>query len=71
MSSDVQAKWTNSDDAHCNSGDVGDPLLDEVLYRFYVVVGGALERLDPRRRGCIEAGRDVLDGRALSLGQRG
>ena len=50
MSSDVQAKWMNSDDAR-ELGRRREPLLEPVLDRLDVVVGRALDRLDARGVG--------------------
>ena len=53
MSSDVHAKWMNSDDPR-DLGHAGDALLQPVFDRLDVVIGRALDRLDARRVVCRE-----------------
>ena len=69
MSSEVQAKWMNSLTAS-SSGVAGDPLLEEVLHRLDVVVGGALDVLDPlgvRDLEVLDDGVEQVGGVAREL----
>ena len=60
MSSDVHAKWMNSE-ARAISGDVGKALLQPVLHRLDVVVGRPLDRLDACGVGRRERVHRVVD----------
>ncbi len=60
MSSEVQAKWMNSLTA-ASSGLHFDFLFEEVLHRFHIMVGGALNLFDTGGVTLVEVADDAVE----------
>ena len=69
MSSEVQAKWMNSA-ARVTSATLRESFLQPILDRLDVVIGRALDRLDPLGIGDAEVALDFREKRAGRRGKR-